>query len=41
MFKADMGLMNYRNAGCMSCGSKILTETSLINCGHGRRRSGE
>ena len=36
-----MGLMNYRNAGCMSCESEMLIETCLMNDRHGRRKSGE
>ena len=36
-----MGVMNYRHAGYMSSGSKMLTETCLMNYRHGRPMSGE
>ena len=36
-----MGLMNCRNAACMSCESEMLTEACLRNYRHGRRKSGE
>ena len=41
LFKTDMGLMNCRNAACMSCESEMLTEACLRNYRHGRRKSGE
>ena len=34
MFKTDMCLMNYQNAGYMSCESEMLTETCLMNYRH-------
>ena len=33
--------MNYRHAGYMSSGSKMLTETYFMNYRHGRCMSGE
>ena len=41
MFKTEIGLMNYRHAGYMSSGSKMLTETCLMNYRYGRPMSGE
>ena len=41
MFKMEMSLMNYRHAGYMSSGSKMLTEACLKNYRHGWRMSGE